>query len=265
MSAPVLVGVDGSAAALSAVDLAADEAALRKRPLHIVYVCQWPSLRFAMGSLPDDLRNEGDQILGAAGIRARRRAPAVPVSTSVAAGDAAGVLTDEADHASLVVVGSRERLGSVAFKVAAHSSVPVLVARGVPAAAGGVVLGVDGSPANQPAVDFAFEEAARRRALLVAVHACSHPVSQAALIVEDETRVLFEALAGWQEKYPDVNVRPVLDRTSPRRALSVRAERAQLVVLGQHGHGRRGLTGFGSVTSALLHQAGCPVAVVPGR
>jgi nucleotide-binding universal stress UspA family protein len=260
MSAAVLVGVDGSASALAAVDLAADEAALRKRPLRIVYVCQWPSLRFARGSLPEELRTEGEQILGTARTRARRRAPDVEVRTGVAAGDAARVITEEADGASMVVLGGHGGLGSVALRVAAQASAPILVARGAPAAGGAVVLGLDGSPANQPAVDFAFDEAARRQTRLVAVHAWSQPVYGAAATMEDETRVLFEALAGWHEKYPEVDVRPVLVRTSPRQALTARAERAQLVVLGQHGHGH---AGFGSVTSAVLHHARSPVAVVP--
>ena len=283
MNATVLVGVDGSPSALSAVRLATREAAARKRQLRIVYVCPWPSLRFALGKLPDDLRTEGDRILATASAQARATVPDVAVRTSIAAGDPASILTEEAEAAALVVLGSRGRggfkellLGSVAHKVAAHSACPVLVVRGTPVPGGTVLLGVDGSPANEPAVGFAFDEASRRRAPLMAVHAWTHPVSvapgdilypvyDAALTAEDETRVLYEALAGWREKYPDVEVRPILDRTAARHSLSIRSERAQLVVLGRTGHGGLVRLALGSVTSSVLHHAECPVVVVPGR
>jgi nucleotide-binding universal stress UspA family protein len=40
--APVMVGVDGSPSSLEAVELAATEAALRGRRLHIVHAFVWP-------------------------------------------------------------------------------------------------------------------------------------------------------------------------------------------------------------------------------
>ncbi|MEV1147848.1 universal stress protein, partial [Micromonospora sp. NPDC049799] len=40
--APVVVGVDGSAAALDAVRVAAREAAYRQRPLRVVHAFIWP-------------------------------------------------------------------------------------------------------------------------------------------------------------------------------------------------------------------------------
>ncbi|PZM91009.1 MAG: universal stress protein UspA, partial [Actinobacteria bacterium] len=41
-AAPVVVGVDGSAAGLTAVRMAAREAALRRRPLRLVHALIWP-------------------------------------------------------------------------------------------------------------------------------------------------------------------------------------------------------------------------------
>lgn len=281
MNAAVLVGVDGSAAALSAVAFAAQEAALRKRPLHILYVCRWPSVQFAIGAVPDDLRIEGDQIVDLASAQAKTRAPDVDVRTTVAAGDAASILVEEAERAALVVLGNRGRdgfrdllLGSVAHKVAARAICPVVIVRGRPATGGAVLLGVDGSPANEPAIGFAFDEASRRRTQLIAVHAWTHPLSVApgdillpvydvAMTAEDETRVLFEAMAGWREKYPDVEVRTVLERMSARHVLALRSDKASLVVLGRTGHGGLVRWALGPVTSALLHHAHCPVAVVP--
>ena len=123
------------------------------------------------------------------------------------------------------------------------------------------------------AVGFAFEEAALRGAELLALHAWTGPVSTGpgdmlplvydpADVAADETRVLAEALAGWQTKYPDVTVhrRPV--RAHAATALVEATGSAQLLVVGTHGH--RAVPGWlvGSVTHALLHKARCPIVVV---
>jgi nucleotide-binding universal stress UspA family protein len=242
-------------------------------------VCEWPSLKFALGTPQEDLRADGERILGQAAARARGEAPHAQIRTSIAAGDAASVLLNEAHDASLVVLGHGHNgvaeliLGSVARKLAMHATCPVLVVRGTATLGGEVLLGVDGSPANEPAVGFAFDAASRRRVPLLAVHAWTHPDSVApgdillpvydvAITEEDETRVLSEALAGWQEKYPDVTVRRLLDRAPTRRALIELSEHAQLLVLGRRGHGFGHLP-LGSVTAAMLHHAHCPVVVVP--
>ena len=74
--------------------------------------------------------------------------------------------------------------------------------------------------------------------------------------------MLTERLIGWREKYPDLRVAPIVVHDRPARALTERSGDAQLVVVGSRGHG--GLAGMllGSVSQALLHHAGCPVAVV---
>jgi nucleotide-binding universal stress UspA family protein len=138
---------------------------------------------------------------------------------------------------------------------------------------GPVVVGVDGSPASELAIAAAFEEASSRRAPLIAVHAWSDVtyedfygtvriVPQWESLEEDEERLLAQRLAGWQEKYPDVEIRRVLRRDRPRHALLEAAEKAQLVVVGSRGRG--GFTGMllGSTSQALVQHAGCPVLVV---
>jgi nucleotide-binding universal stress UspA family protein len=84
-------------------------------------------------------------------------------------------------------------------------------------------------------------------------------------VAAEETRILAEALAGWQTRYPDVTVHQRLIRAHAGRALVEATGRAQLVVVGTHGH--QAGTGWlvGSVTHTLLHQAHCPILVVPRR
>jgi nucleotide-binding universal stress UspA family protein len=285
MTSRVVVGVDGSARSLDAVDLAAREAALRNLLLRVVYAYLWPYVAVPPGAAPvslsdDALRHDAERIVREAVERARAAAPSVDVTGETLIGAPTPTLIDQSRTASLVVVGDRGLggftgllVGSVAVQLAAHAACPVLVARGRADPAGDVLVGVDGSPANEPAVGFAFEEAALRGTDLTALHAWTHPVRaepgdmrplvyNPADVEAEEERVLAEALAGWRDKYPDVTVRRRLIRGHTRQALIDATEQAQLVVVGSRGRG--GFTGLllGSVSQAVLHHAACPVAIV---
>jgi len=282
---PIVVGVDGSPTGLHAVDLAVREAELRTRPIRVVYANTWASHPAWVdvapsGLVAERLTSQPRQALDQALARIAATGHDVPATGEVLVGNPTAVLVHESQWAALLVVGHRGHgglplpgLGSVARQVAAHALCPVLVARGTLDATGEVLIGVDGSPGNDAAVGFAFEEAALRRTQLLALHAWTGPISTGpgdmlplvydlADVAAEETRVLAEALAGWQAKYPDVTVHRRLVRAHAARALVEATGRAQLVVVGTHGH--RAVAGWlvGSVTHALLHQAGCPIVVV---
>jgi nucleotide-binding universal stress UspA family protein len=286
VTAPVVVGVDGSACSLDAVALAARQAVLRDRPLHVVYAFFWPFLGVPLGPSPlgppeGGLLCDAQRFVQEAVDRARKAEPSVAVTGAAITGAAAEVLIDQSRSAALVVVGDRGLggftgllVGSVAVQLAAHAACPVLVARGRPNPTGDVLVGVDGSPAAEPAIGAAFEEATLRGARLTALHIWSHPrstgpgdmlplVYDVAEIEAGEARVLAEALAGWRDKYPDLPVRRELRRAYIRPALIDETARSQLIVVGSRGRG--GFTGLllGSVSQAMLHHAHCPVMVVP--
>ncbi|MGE5830421.1 MAG: universal stress protein [Micromonosporaceae bacterium] len=283
---PIIVGVDGSEASLVAVDLAAREAVLRNRPLRLIHAFIWPYLHVPLGPSPygppeGGLRNDAARILADAYDRAHATAPDIAVSTDLVTGEASAVLLNASRTAELVIVGDRGLggftgllIGSVAVQLSAHATCPVLVARGAARSAGPVLLGVDGSPANDPAVGFAFDEASLRGAPLIAMHAWAHPVPagpgdmlplfyDADDVADEESRVLVEALAGWRDKYPDVVVHSELRRGGTRKVLIDSTHQAQLIVVGTRGRG--GFSGLllGSVSQAVLHHAACPVAIVP--
>lgn len=283
---PVLVGVDGSSASLEAVDLAAREAQLRHRSLRVVHACAWPMFSSSTDLAPENLPEAGvhhdaERIVAEAVARASASFPDVVVAGEVLIGAATPVLLRCARSAALTVIGDRGLggfsgllVGSVAVQLAAHANGPVVVARGAVRTDGMVVVGVDGSPANDPAVGFAFEEADRRGAPLLALHAWKTPVSTGPGdmlplaydpddVRADESRVLAEALAGWQEQFPGVVVQRGLPLGGSRKALIEASDSAQLVVVGSRGRG--GFTGLllGSVSHAVLHHAACPVALVP--
>ena len=290
MSGVVVVGVDGSASSLAAVEAAAREARLRGAGLRVVHAFFWPALHVPLGPSPlgpsdGGLLKMADRLVAEAVERARAAAPDVDVSHTVVAGEPLTVLEAQSRAAELVVVGSRGMggfvgllVGSTAVHLAAHGRCPVLVVREQPGAEGPVVLGVDGSAAGERAVDLAFAEAELRKAPLVALHAwttwnapmpaprdASAPYANPpGALAGEEERLLSEALAGRKERYPGVVVEHRVVHGGTREALIEASRSAQLVVVGARGRG--GFTGLllGSVSQALLHHAHCPVAVVRG-
>lgn len=276
--APVLVGVDGSAGSLAAVELAAWEAKRRRQPLQLVngYEDETPGPRYGAGlagPLTHPGRHDALSMLTDVELATRARHPGVRVHSTAVAGGAASALVALSQDASLVVVGARGQggfggllLGSVAAQVSMHAHAPVIVVRPAGAdrfpAAGPVVVGVDGSAGSALAIPFAFEEAAGRQAPLVAVHgwftdqASDGPAIDASIA---------DAVAPWVEKFPDVVVRrrPVR-HANPTWSLLEQSRDASLLVVGARGGG--GFAGLllGSVSRTVLAYGRC-VAVVRDR
>lgn len=286
----VVVGVDGSASSLAAVDVAAREARLRDAGLRVVHAFLWPATHVPLGAWPlgppeGGVRNMVEHLVAEAVERARAAEPEVDVSHVVVTGEPLTVLEAQSRAAELVVVGSRGMggfvgllVGSTAVHLVAHGRCPVLVVREQPSPDGPIVLGVDGSRAGEQAVDFAFAEAALRGAGLVALHAWTTwnaplpPPREPSMpyanppgeLAAEEERLLSEALAGHRERYPDVTVKHEVVHGRTREALIEASRSAQLVVVGARG--RDGFAGLllGSVSQALLHHAHCPVVVARG-
>jgi nucleotide-binding universal stress UspA family protein len=264
---PVLVGADGSPGGLTAVDLAMLESRLRGLPVRVVCAA-------AEGEPPDRSR----AALRAALDHATSHGGTGDVSGEVVAGEPGAVLVRESASAELAVVGHRGLggfpdlvLGSVAGKLAAHARCPVLVTRGAGTPDADVAVGVDGSPASDAAVGFAFDEADLRGATLVALRAVTGPglTGPSDVLGYDprfaearEVKLLADALARYHDEHPDVLVRRQV-RWAPATGTLVDASRdTQLTVVGARGTGRMLGTRLGAVCHALLHDTTAPVAVV---
>jgi nucleotide-binding universal stress UspA family protein len=267
----IVVGVDGSVGARTALVWAVDECRLRRRTLLIVHAPDGaaaatpgePSLRAL-----DEL---GERLLGAHAAAASARQPGVAVTTMLSHEPAADALVVLSGDAELLVVGTHglggnlaSILGSVSHRVAVHAHCPVavvpeqLVLNGGGPPASRIVVGVSATVSGRAALEFALEEAVRRDATVVAVRAGDEPatVNRAALSRD---------LAPLLERYPRARVEPDLLTAEPAEALLAAARDAVLVVVGCHHSDDRWSTRLGPVPSAILHRVPCPVVVVGQR
>jgi nucleotide-binding universal stress UspA family protein len=286
---PVTVGVDGSEESLRAVQWAALEARRHGSPLRIVSApAEWPRIR-AYHASPAEigaaLRGISARALDAAIIRSEEVAPGLPIDTGLLSGPPAVAVADSGADASMLVVGARGAggfaamiLGSVSRYVAAWASCPVVVVREETTAVHReIAVGVRDPEDVTGTLAFAFEEAALRGADLVAVHTWywlptalppSGPAGallppDPAQISAEAARHLAAALEQWHGKYPEVRVRQDIVRGHPARVLASYSARADLVVIGRHGHPAGPGPGIGSIQHAVLDHAHGPVAVVP--
>jgi nucleotide-binding universal stress UspA family protein len=282
----IVVGIDESPGSDAAVRWACDEARTGTRAVRLVCVYHWTLPYRWNGTYTGVTDHDLPQLKYAAEAHVSRAidnavrfAPEVDVTGKAIEGNAAHVLIDESEQASLLVLGSRNLqalgsvlLGSVGAAVAARASCPVVVVRGpagLIAERAAVVVGVDGTDSVEPALEFAFDHASRHRVPLHAVMCWRRDVLASMQwrteppVPESAELWLAESLAGWQEKYPDVDVHGSVVRDQPVAGL-VAASRAQhlLVVRSRTRHARAG-TVLGSVSQGVLHHATCPVAVIP--
>ncbi|MET9904813.1 universal stress protein [Streptomyces sp. NPDC006446] len=285
---PVVVGVSRSEASRAGVAWAAQEAAMRHLPLRLVHALEWPPgaephphVAHPQRTWSAHFRAGGEMELREAADLVRERHPNLKVDARTADGPRARVLVQQGMEAALLVVGAKplnvvEQLFVVSplgVTLTAHAGCPVALVRPPQPASDNrqlVVVGVDGSANSREAMAFAFEEAAlsgaRLRVVAVRHVHPGRPVGGEGEDVENQSRAeLSEATAGWREKYPEVEIEYRVKYGHPARALAHTAAHAQCLVVGS-----RGLGGFrgmlvGSVSHVLLHQATCPLIVVPPR
>jgi nucleotide-binding universal stress UspA family protein len=285
---PVVVGVDGSAAALRAARWASAVAKLLSAPLLIVHA--GPSL----GHNPTDAiaqlkagaiaaqRESAVSILDSAEHAVRAQSKALHVMRADMTAPAEEVLVELSQAARMIVVGSDEvslgsaiLLGSTTTIVATNSACPVVAWRGdavTPTTRPIVVgVGVDGDRDSQLAISTAFDTAHRLGVGVIAVHAWSTrrgPVVVTLPSIIDwkevesvERKRLSEMLAPWRQHYPDVDVDCVVEMEKPSRALLRHVKGAQLVVVGSRGRGLFAGTVLGSTGLNLLHHSPIPVMI----
>ncbi|MCE5289372.1 MAG: universal stress protein [Nocardiaceae bacterium] len=274
INGPIVVAIDGSSATRSMLAWAAEYAALHRSPVRVVTVLdpeiREPGYEADNQQLLDVAARLVDKSVGA--IRA------VEVTTAMIRGPVGPELVRESRNARLLVLGRSH--GSDAATHLIESPTTTLVRRSqcpvaiVPGEArirtySPVVVGVDGTRASTGAIEFAFSEAARRDVTLIALHARNSSGESLALgltgtnVAIAHEMELSESLAGWRERYPDVEVKRLVATDNAVRNLIEQSRDAQLMVVGSRGRcGFSALT-EGSTSQTLVHTSSCPVVVVP--
>lgn len=291
-SRTVVVGIDLSDSSDLALQWAVSEAARRRCRLLVLHAYSLPVYPAVRAGVPgatvvtdldDSVRESAVEATTDAVARVRASHPGLDVAKQTGAGSPAEALVLASQEAALVVVGARGLgafrgmlMGSVSTHVCAHSHAPVVVVHEAPTRSvvgARVVVGVDGTQTSTEALAFAFEQASSRGVGLTVVHTWDLDAleeSAASMtwsvdweqVGEQERSVLAEALAGFGEQYPDVEVRRDVAQGHPVEELARQSENACLLVVGTRGRGV--VSGWlkGSVSQAVVRAAHCPVAVV---
>jgi nucleotide-binding universal stress UspA family protein len=269
------------------LSFAAHEARLRGAALKVVHGCGERPQGIDEGSSERRPGIAPDRLLrNAAGRRLTRiTGPGLRVFMTNAAAGGIDALLEEARTAELLVVQRRDLsplrrifAGSTSAAVAAQAACPIAIIRSdhrPDHRSGAVVLGIDGRGRAANAVRLAFDEAERRNARLIAIHAWTrmpsgapygdlahtrHDLEWAESVAADALdRELDHAATRW----PQVPVERRIVRASPVDALLDASREAELLVVTRHRVSTRGNWALGTKTSALIEQSGCPVIIAP--
>lgn len=288
----VIVGLDGSARDVTALEWAVGAATRAGKPVHLLHAHEVGNeLLAADASAFGGIITTGqadvfgrDDVLRTTLASARERWPELRFSGSDPWERPEQALIEASEGAYLVVVGSEPRrgldrllLGRSSLATAMHAACPVVVIpEGVRTGPEGpVVIGLDGSPHSRAAAERGFQIASVRGTPIVAVLAwyievidgvvVTTPGSEGWSTVVAGHRTLAESiLEPLRKRHPDVGVEVRVERGKAAQTLVEQADEtgAGLVVLGSRGRGGFAGMMLGSVSHRVLESAPCPVMIV---
>lgn len=267
----IVVGVDDSAAARSALAWVADRCARHAADVDVVHVVA-PTDAHATAQR-DPLAN-AERVLRAA-------APEQNATYHRAKGGVAQTLREVSTHADLLVIGVdpehpvRAALGGwLPVRVIARAEPPVcIVPAGWVPRPGTVTVGLEDDVSSAEALAFAAREAETTSGRLRIVHAWRLPepsidgaaalLVQPERILEEHRELLDAAVRSVRRRFSALHIEADLVRADPASALLQQAPHSAMIVVGTHREGVLSGAYVGSVDRDLLRHAGCPIAVVP--
>ncbi len=285
MTNQITVGYDGSAPSAEAVLWAGAEAGVRGARLRIVSCYQIPLGGETIGGWAateayDTLMEGCRTALAEMKDVVVKATPGIEIVLEASAGPAATALLDNVEPDDLVVVGAGSHVGAAAFwlgstprHVVRHSPCPVVVVRG--ASSRGrpdrVVVGVDGSPASERALQWAGDEADRHGVPLLVVHGWLYPYlavdtssSQARDLTNVDAACLLDVAVESARERCAVEVSGELVESGAVTALLETVRDGDLLVVGSRGRGALAENLFGSTVNSVLDRCVVPVVVVRG-
>ncbi|MFE0653499.1 universal stress protein [Streptomyces sp. NPDC059534] len=278
----VVVGVDGSPSARTAVLWAAAEADRRGRALHLVHAADTDRRAlFANAETLQAVREAGRDLLAEAASAVHGLYPDLAVTKELSRREPVAGLRAAAGHRGTIVVGNRGlggfsalMLGSVGLGVAARAEVPLIVVRGGGdrPASGSVTAAVHGASDLGWLLLAAAEADARKAALrLVSVWNVLTHVGSVATMLDDLDGIArqrvqeIKSLADLvREFYPRLIVSHHVEAGTSTPGILVEATaHTDLLVVGREHRVLGAGPSLGRVAHVLLHHAHCPVEIVP--
>lgn len=269
----VLVGIDGSDAAIGAATWAVEEAVSRSVPL--VLIGAMPSIHPSAEEYQRELHH-ADVSLRAARAAVEATGRPVKVDTDIVTGQPAAVLIARSRDAELVCVGSvgigryeRSILGSTATDLAEQAHCPVAVIR--PSRSGGpsdihwIVAATNGTPDDEAVIAGAMREA-RLRLLPVLLLGRQQPRHGGGGGGDELDRTV----AFWRKRFDDVHIYPVAFHGDVAHFVREHGEPIEMAVVGAADAGElAGILGRHGRSSVLVIRnrsdgSGC-LSAVTGR
>jgi nucleotide-binding universal stress UspA family protein len=262
--ARIVVGIDGSDAAINAAKWAVAEATSRDIPLRLIHAI--PERRADAPPDDDSLDIEyGETALRAASAALHDMGEQVKVETDLVHGSPASAVISESRYAAMICIGTvgigqiaRKIIGSTADAVAQNAHCPVAVIRtnreSGESRSGSIAVVVDDSPGNDAVLEHGFREARLRKAPILAMGVWRWGFG------EIPYRQLDRRLGRWVTQYREVHVRPAAARRGAAEFLTSTQDPVQLAVVGSSDADKVARM-VGPKTPRFGHM-GCPVLVV---
>jgi nucleotide-binding universal stress UspA family protein len=265
----IVVGIDGSKAAVRAALWAVDEAVSRDVPLRLLHAIELGDPRDGAAATADAAIAHALKTIEAIG-------KPVKTETEITRGPAVASLVRASASAAMVCVGAvglrhfrPGRVGSTAAALTESARCPVAIIRAredhLRAPAGGIVVEVDGSPDNGVLLGAAISEARLRNAAIQAIICRRTPPGHVGTAdTEGRRRALADLdrrLARWKRRHPDLLVESAAVPGSLLEYVAYNRRSARLVIVGAHN--RQHLHELvGPAGSAVLHDADCSLLIV---
>ncbi len=230
---PIMVGIDGSQAAIAAALWAVDEAGSRAVPLRLVSVMKLTH------TSPDDYDRDlrhAETSLRAAQSAVEASGKPVKIETDIVRGPAGPVLVEASRDAEMVCVGSvgigrfaRSILGSTATDLAEKAHCPVAVIRTEldqpPPDIDWIVVRMTDAPDKDAAVQQAVCEAKLRKAPMLVLGGRPEELT------EHADGAFEHRVQEWGERLGEVRVYPITTKDAIAAFLSANDERVRLAVI----------------------------------
>jgi nucleotide-binding universal stress UspA family protein len=230
---PIIVGIDGSRAAIAAALWGVDEALSRGVPLRLISVMK------LQHSSPDDYTRDlthAEKSLREAQSAIEASGKPVTIETDIVRGPAGPLMVEASSDAHMICVGSvgigryaRSILGSTATELGEKAHCPVAVVRTdldrPPPDINWIVVRMTDAPDNDIVIKYAAEEARLRRAPMLVLGGPPEDLT------EDADAEFERGVQAWRQRHPEVRVYPITTKDAIASFLAANDERVQLAVI----------------------------------